>query len=362
VEYRGEFKPIKTAVPGMEICELMPLQAQIADKLAVIRNMKFLQQGHTPPELFTGFLDGKRPSIGSVVSKLRSDAGVRGAMPLYVYLGDANYVGGPAFLGKAHEAYIPGPRAANLGLSGGMTLDRLADRKGLLRSFDGLRRDLDDARGSLAGIDAFNAQALEMITSNKARDAFDVSREPVAVRDRYDKGTEFLQARRLVEAGVPVVTLTPRNHNPGPMCNGEWDHHDHIFRCLRAVVPQLDRSVHALVTDLHDRGLEKDVVVVVWGEMGRTPRVGTQRGTTAGRDHWPQAGFALVAGGGLKMGQVVGATDARGENPKGRPYTPQNVLATLYHVLGIDPATTLPDHQGRPTYLLDDRAKVAELI
>jgi uncharacterized protein (DUF1501 family) len=161
---------------------------------------------------------------------------------------------------------------------------------------------------------------------------------------------------------VPMVTLTPQNQNPGPMCNGQWDHHDHIFRCLRTVVPQLDQSIHALVTDLHDRGLANDVVVVVWGEMGRTPRVGTQQGTTAGRDHWPQVGFTLMAGGGLQMGQVVGATDPRGERPRGRAYTPQNVLSTVYHVLGIDPASTLPDHQGRPIYLLDDRDRIAELM
>jgi hypothetical protein len=361
-EFRGEFKPINTNVPGFDVCELMPLQAKIADKLAVIRNMQFRQQGHTPPELFTGFLNSNRPSIGSVVSKLRSDAGVHGPLPPYVYLGDANYVGQPGFLGKPHEAYIPGERAPRLGLSRDVNTDRLADRRQLLRCFDTLRRDLDDARGSLAGMDAFNAQALEMITSNKARDAFDVGREPDRVQARYGKGTEFLQARRLVEAGVPVVTLTPRNRNPGPGCNGEWDHHDQIFRCLRAVVPQLDQSIHALVTDLHERGLADSVAVVVWGEMGRTPRVGTQRGTTGGRDHWPQAGFALVAGGGLRTGQVVGATDPHGERPRGKPYTPQNVLATLYHVLGIDPATTLPDHQGRPIYLLDDREKVSELI
>jgi len=362
VEYRGEFKPIRTNVPGMDICELMPLQAKIADKLAIIRNMKFEQQGHTPPELYTGFVRGDRPSIGSVVSKLRSDAGLRTAIPPYVYLGDANYVGHPGFLGKGHEAYIPGERAANLGLARDMTLDRLTDRRRLVEAFDELRRDVDDTHGSIAGMDAFTAQAMQMITSNRARDAFDVGKEPETVRERYGKGTEFLQARRLVEAGVPVVTLTARNRTIGPMCNGDWDHHDHIFRCLRTVVPQLDRSIYALVTDLHDRGLDKDVAVVVWGEMGRTPRVGTQRGTTGGRDHWPQAGFALMAGGGLTMGQVVGATDPRGENPKGRAYTPQNVLATLYHVLGIDPVTTLPDHQGRPTYLLDDREKVAELV
>ncbi len=182
------------------------------------------------------------------------------------------------------------------------------------------------------------------------------------MRAKYGNGKEYLQARRLVEAGVPVVTITPQNHGVPPKCNGQWDHHDHIFRCLRIVLPQLDQSIHALVTDLHERGLEKDVAVVVWGEMGRTPRVGTQRGTVAGRDHWPQAGFALLAGGGLQMGQVIGATDARGELPVGEPYTPQNVLATLYHVLGIDPETTFPDHRGRPIYLLDDRRKIEELV
>jgi len=361
VEYRGEFKPIKTNVPGMEICELMPLQAKIADKLAIIRNMKFQQDGHTAPELWTGFLRGNRPAIGSVVSKLRGDAGIREPMPPFVYLGDANHVGHPGFLGKAHEAYIPGEKAANLGLSRNVTLPQLDDRRHLLKSFDGMRREFDDARGSMAGLDAFTARALEMITSNKARDAFDVSKEPEKVRALYGVGTEFLQARRLVEAGVPVVTLTPRNRAPGPKCNGEWDHHDHIFRCLRSVAPQLDRSIYALVTDLHDRGLLNDVGIVVWGEMGRTPRVGTQRGTTGGRDHWPQSGFALMAGGGLTTGQVVGATDPRGERPKGKHYTPQNVLATLYYVLGIDPETTINDHQGRPVYLLDDRERVSEL-
>lgn len=362
LEYRGEFSPIPTNVPGVEISELMPLQASIADKLAIVRNMKFQQQGHTAPELYTGFLKGNRPAIGSVVSRLRSDAGLHSPLPLNVYLGDANHVGHPGFLGKPHEAFIPGTKAMNLELAKEITLDRLSDRRDLLRSFDTLRRDVDDLRGSMAGLDAFTAQALEMITTNKARDAFDVELEPQSMRQRYGKGTEFLQARRLVEAGVPFVTITPRNRNPGPMCNGEWDHHDHIFRCLRTVVPQLDQSIHALVTDLHERGMSDNVAVVVWGEMGRTPRVGAQRGTVGGRDHWPDSGFALLAGGGLQTGQVIGATDARGERPVGQPNTPQNILATLYHVLGIDPETTLNDHSGRPIPLLDDRRRVHELL
>ena len=160
---------------------------------------------------------------------------------------------------------------------------------------------------------------------------------------------------------MPVVTLTARNHNVPQGCNGDWDHHDHIFKCLRVVLPQFDRSLHALITDLHERGLDQDVAVVVWGETGRTPRVGTQRETVAGRDHWPDAGFALLAGGGLKTGQVVGATDALGQTPGRAGQHAQNVLATLYHVLGIDPASTLPDHSGRPIYLLDDRRRIEEL-
>src|SRR5439155_2368435 len=278
--------------------------------------------------------------MDSIISSLRRDAGARDAVPPYVYIGDSNYVGQAGFVGKAHEAYIPGSRATNLELARDMNLPRLSDRRELLRSFDQMSRDLDDLRGSMAGLDAFTEQALAMVTTGRARDAFDISREPEKVRTKYGRGMEFRQARRLVEAGVPFVTITPQNHGVPTKCNGQWDHHDHIFTCLRAVLPQYDRSVYALLTDLRERGLERDVSVVIWGEMGRTPRVGTQRGTTGGRDHWPQAGFCVLAGGGLETGQVVGATNPRGERPVGEPYTPQNVLATVYHVLGIDPATT----------------------
>lgn len=362
VEYRGEFLPTPTNVPGFDISELFPLQAQIADKLAIVRNMQFQQQGHTAPELYTGFLRGERPSIGSVVSKLRSDRGEVGELPPNIYIGDANHVSKPGFLGKLHESFIPDERTANIKLPEGLTLGRIADRRQLRESFDRLNRAVDDGRGNLASSDTFTNQAIAMVTTNRARDAFDTSLEPAHIREKYGKGTEYLQARRLVEAGVPMVTITPRNHNLPQGCNGQWDHHDHIFRCLRAVLPQYDRSVHALITDLHERGMQDDVCVVIWGEMGRTPRVGTQTGTVAGRDHWPQSGFALLAGGGLKMGQVIGATDRRGELPAGEPYTPQNVLATLYHVLEISLNTTLNDHHGRPHYLLDDRRKIKELV
>ncbi|MCI0705592.1 MAG: DUF1501 domain-containing protein, partial [Planctomycetia bacterium] len=248
VEYRGEFKPIQTNVSGVQICEHMPLQAKIADKLAIIRNMKFQQEGHTAPELYSGFLRGNRPSFGSVVSKLRADAGVRSPLPPYVYLGDANHVGHPGFLGKAHEAYIPGPKTANLGRSKDVTLEQLGDRRELLKVFDSTRRDLDDPKGTRASMDSFTAQALEMMTTDAARDAFDLSKEPVKIREKYGKGTEYILARRLVEAGVPVVTITPQNHGVPQKCNGQWDHHDYVFECLKAILPQYDKSVHALIT------------------------------------------------------------------------------------------------------------------
>jgi len=364
VEYRGEFEPIRTNVPGIDICELMPLQAKIADKFAIVRNMKFEQQGHTAPELYTGFLRGNRPSMGSVISKLRTQAGMHDPLPPNVYIGDANHCGHAGFLGQAHEPYIPGTKIAtdNLELSKGITLDRLQDRRQLLHSFDRLKREVDDVRGNMTGLDAFTEQALAMVSTNRARDAFDVTREPESIRTKYGRGTEFLQARRLVEAGVPFVTINPQNHAVPKECNGQWDHHDYIFKCLRHVLPQLDKSLYALITDLHERSLEKDVTVCVWGEMGRTPRVGTQKGTVAGRDHWPGSGFCFLAGGGLRTGQIVGATDPRGEAPVGRPNTPQNVLATLYHCLGIDPGSTLHDLSGRPIYLLEDQRKISELL
>jgi len=376
-EFRGEFKPIATNVPGMDICEHMPLQAKIADKLAIIRGLKTFDT-HAPYMLLTGFAapqsmaqDGPdarnaRPAFGSVVSKLRGGVG----MPPYVGLGvgleitrKGGNVGDPAYLGPAHQAFVPtGAYFDNLKLPAAMTVDRLADRRALLASFDTLRRDLD-TRVELAGMDAFKTQALDMLTTNKVRDAFDLSREPDKVKDHYGRqAASFLSARRLVEAGVSVVTLGLSSG----YSNG-WDTHSENFKTLRRAMPVLDRAIYALVTDLYERGLQNDVAVVVWGEMGRSPRIGKVPGvggdgnTPDGRHHWTNASFALVAGGGLKMGQVIGDTGPRAEHAKGRVYTPGNVLASLYDVLGIDPTTALPDHSGRPMPLLDDPEKVQEL-
>jgi len=247
-------------------------------------------------------------------------------------------------------------------------LERLQNRATLMRSFDQLRREFDNPRNEMAALDEFTVQALDMVTGPRTREAFDISREPEAVRARYGDGDaiRLLQARRLVEAGVPVVTLTfGIRGGSDPECQFSWDTHENNFKCLRKLLPRLDQAVHALITDLHVRGMDRDVCVYVGGEMGRTPRTGQSTGNGAkpdGRDHWLRAGFALLSGGGLEMGQVVGKTDKHGAASVGNPYRPQNLLATLYHVLGIDPTTTLPDHRGRPMYLLDDSNPIKELL
>jgi uncharacterized protein (DUF1501 family) len=205
-----------------------------------------------------------------------------------------------------------------------------------------------DRLGTVANLERCERQAMEMVATPQVKEAFDLTREPAGVRERYGKFCEdFLLARRLAEAGVSVVTLKV----------GDWDTHEKNFRDMREQLPQLDRGFHALVCDLYERGLERDVAVVMWGEFGRAPKI--SRGD--GRDHWPQAGAAVVAGGGFRVGQVVGATDSHGGRSKGEPYTPSNVLSVLYRHLGIDPAATIPDLAGRPMAVLDERAPVREL-
>jgi uncharacterized protein DUF1501 len=350
-EVRGEFQPVATNVPGIQICEHMPKQALLMDKLAIVRGIKSNDLGdHTPHYIVTGFPDrGKRPAFGSIVSRLRPRSD---GLPPYVslmYKAPGLYDNeSPAYTGPAHRPFVPKAEGlANLSLANGISLDRLRDRRQLLREFDTLSREVAD-HGAMPAIDAFTQLALEMVTSPKVREAFDLKQESPETQARYGKFCEnFLLARRIVEAGVPVVTLKV----------GDWDTHEHNFRDMRDQLPQLDQGFHALITDLYDRGLQNDVAVVMWGEFGRAPRISR----IAGRDHWPEAGAAVVAGGGFQVGQVIGATDAHGGRAKGTPYTPSNILANLYHHLGIDPATTIPDHNQRPMHVLDDREPVREL-
>src|SRR5262245_54458475 len=259
-EVRGEFKPIKTNVPGFDICELMPLQAKIADKLALVRNLAFNPNFHDPVELFSGFRKpteagrAARPDMGSVVSRIRRDD--RRGLPPYVALdrtaGD-EFRNGPAYLGQAHKAFIATGKLEGLTLPRNVTMDRLDDRTKLMQQFDTLRRDLDNRHGDLTASDEFTAQALDMITNPKARDAFDISKESDRTRDKYgpDDATRLLQARRLVEAGVPVVTLTfgSRGGDKEGNCKFSWDTHEDNFKCLRLMLPRLDRAIHALITD-----------------------------------------------------------------------------------------------------------------
>jgi hypothetical protein len=374
-QVRGEFAPTATNVPGLSVCDLMPLQTRIADKLAVVRNMKFIQPDHQLHEVYTGYPTAQgRPAFGSVVSRVTDDR--RSLLPRYISLSLSDHPRTiakaeiPTYLGGAHRPFEPSAsELPGAHVVGDLTASRLQTRKQLLRTFDALRRGVDARRDS-DDTDIFTAQALEMVTSPEVRDAFDLTREPARIRERYGPdvtfafdyqfgrtwfGPQFLMARRIAEAGVPVVTLGMSG----------WDHHGNvsgvkgtIFERSREQLPLFDRSIHALVTDLHERGRERDIAVVVWGEFGRTPTINKY----GGRDHWPSAGFALFAGGGWRTGQVIGQTTSRGEHPRDKVYRPQNVLATLYHHLGIDPAQTLPDVTGRPLALLDDREPISELL
>jgi uncharacterized protein (DUF1501 family) len=351
-EFRGEFNPIATNVPGVRICEHFPLQARMWDKLAVVRSLMSVDE-HSDSLVMTGYSENANrtahhPSFGAVMSKLRS--GGANDIPPYVSLrGMSRYGTDPGYLGVAHRPFTPdGPGFQNLRLANGVNMERMEDRKTLLSSFDDVRRDID-ATGTMKGIDSFTSRAFDMIASGAVRKALDLTKEEPRSRDRYKGVEQFLMARRLVESGVGCVTLSI----------GGWDTHSGNFKTLRKQLPEVDRGIANLINDLHDRGMEKDVVTVMWGEFGRTPKI---NGNDGGRDHWGPVMSALVAGGGLKMGQAIGVTSARGEYAKDRRVTVPQVLSTLYHAMGIDPSQTFPSGSGRPMYILDDREPIAELI
>jgi hypothetical protein len=349
-EFRGEFKPIATNVPGVSISEHFPLQAKMWDKLACVRSIVTVDE-HSDTLVLTGYSDrvnrtAEHPSFGSVVSKLRAET--NGAVPPFVSLRGMSRGTEPGYLGVAHRPFTPsGPGNANLRLARGVSLERLDDRRGLLGAFDDTRRDID-ASGTMAGMDSYTEKAIEMVTAGRVRDALDIRKEDRKTQERYKGVEQFLTARRLVEAGVGCVTLSI----------GGWDTHGQNFQTLKRQLPKVDQGIANLIQDLHDRGMADDVVTVMWGEFGRTPKINNN----AGRDHWSPAMSALIAGGGLRMGQAVGATTAKGERPKDRPLSVPNVLSTIYRQLGIDPALTFPNNAGRPMYILDDREPVEELL
>jgi hypothetical protein len=388
-EYRGEFRPIPSVVPGIDFCELLPKHAKIADKFTIVRSVahEFADHGGGHKRFLTGRrpatptgFENDAPCVGSIVAKMRESRDI--GMPNYVAGTDGGRQGvdvfsfGSAYLPQStHPFTVWGDPSAstfkidNLSLAPAMET-RLDDRVRLLNGFDQLRRDIDSSRVA-ESMDEFDRRALTMLTNNKARLAFDLSREDPKLRERYGMhayGQRALLARRLVEAGCSWVTMVMENPLPGkPLPEGviyNWDSHavnGHIFNDARVRLPLYDQAITALVEDLHSRNLTKKVLLIVTGEFGRTPRISYDKGRP-GRDHWPSAMSMLLSGGGMRTGQVVGSTNSRGEQPKDRPLTPNDLWATVYHHLGIDPDSTFPDHSGRPMPILPFGAPIPELL
>lgn len=367
VEIRGEFTPISTRIPGVQICELLPRTAAMMDRLVTIRSLVGSEGRHASFQCMTGWPvsnqpAGGWPSFGSAVSKLQGQ--VNTASPAYVNLSPKMITstwhdpGQPGYAGMAHAPFTPyASGGVELGLAG-VSLDRLAERQTLMAQLDRMRREAD-ANGSIAGMDAFSQQAFGILTSSKLADALNLELEDPKLRDAYGRGSNepagygdagplnndyLLAARRLVEAGARVVSLA----------YGRWDWHGRPhgtnFEHARIHLPMLDQGLTTLIEDLDQRGRLDDTSIVVWGEFGRTPRINEN----GGRDHWPQVGCAMLAGGGMRVGQVIGATNRLGEHATDRPVHFQEVFATLYHNLGIDVnRATIKDLNGRPRYLVD---------
>jgi hypothetical protein len=392
-EYRGPFRTIATNVPGTRLTELLPMQAKLADKFTLVRGMKQTAGGHPAGsmQLLSGDLDTRDkpkprlPDWMSVAHYLRAKQGGRtNPLPNYIGVNAPLEYNGPAYLGDAYSTFAvqddpSQPRFAvpNLGLSGPAESRRLGDRAALRQSLDTLERAFDK-EGELGALDQFEAQALTLLTHSQTRDAFDLSKEDDRTRDRYGRnrwGQQLLLARRLVEAGVEIVT----SQLSGPLCGrtGVWDDHavdHHIFDALRFRMGNYDQAVSALIEDIYARGLDQRVLVVVTGEFGRTPKISYDRSTGGGdgsgpagtlqpgRDHWPQAFTNLWAGGGFKMGGLVGVSDKRGEEVVERPCLPADFLATIYHHLGLDwQNATIKDFSGRPTHIVSGGSPITEL-
>ncbi len=361
-EIRGEFSAIPTSVPGIEISEMFPQIAANMQKFVPIRSMVGASGDHYAYQCLTGWNKRDRqpgggfPSMGSVLSKVYGP--VEPAMPPFIGLsprmGHMPWAdnGVPGFLGVAHAPFTPNAEGKDDLILNGVTLDRLGDRRTVLSALDRFRKECDSS-GQYAGTDAFTQQAFGVLTSSKLAEALNLDLEDQKLRDRYGRGVNqlrddggprlidnFLVARRLISAGARCVTLA----------FSRWDWHGANFKQGREDMPLLDQGLVALVQDLEERGMLDDISVVCWGEFGRTPKVNKD----AGRDHWPQVSSALLAGGGIKAGQVIGATNRLGEFASDRPVHFQEVFATLYRNLGINvDHLTLRDLQGRPQFLID---------
>ncbi len=377
-EYRGEFGVMRTNVSGILLSDMLPQCARVMDRWSIVRSLYHHDAGHSSGDqiCFTGYPSGPNPdenvmpSCGSIVS--RTIGHQTPQLPAYVMIPRMVPGAGSAYLGVAHKPFEtgadpanPGPfKVPNFAFPQGVTVERIGDRRQLLSSFDKLRRDVD-ASGQMQALDRFGQQAWTMLTSAAARDAFDLDREPAKLRERYGFQPAFdpkaanrcgapawsqriLLARRLVEAGVRLVTVDLR----------WWDTHVKGFESLRlGFLPRFDKAYSALIEDLDRRGLLSSTLVIAWGEFGRTPKVNAD----AGRDHYPNVFSAALAGGPVKGGRVVGASDAKGAFPKTNPKTPQDVLATMYAFLGIDTEQQFVNATGRPISILPSGKPIEEL-
>jgi hypothetical protein len=355
-EFRSTIGSVKTVLPGVELGSVFEKMANQADKFAFVRSFAHRNSGHGGGThwVMTGYdfppadngQAAVKPGLGAILSRYRGANNASTGLPTYVrqggILGD-----GPAWLGAPYAPFDVGGNARqNMNLK--VTLDKLGERRELLKTFDTMDRTLDRT-GLAAGLDSFEGQAFDLILS-RAREAFDINREDPRTRDKYGKGLgeQMLMARRLCEAGVGFVTLH----------FGGWDMHSGIAMAMKNLGPQVDKAVATFVEDCADRGMDKDVLVVISGEFGRTPRVNG----SAGRDHWAPLSTLALAGGGLKMGQVIGESNSKAEVPKSTPITPQDLMATVFHVLGLPQDLHYKDPSGRPVPMIDGGKPIAELV
>lgn len=394
-DYRGPYAPIATNVPGIEVCELLPRLSKIANRYTLLRSVAHTGGGHPAGSLqvlggdpdAADKIEPRFPDWMSIAHKLRDDR--PHVLPNYIAINpvdryDSFTIAGSTYLGPAHEPFKifgdpsrPQFEIPNIGIKDGAQAGRLKERVEVRQSLDRLRRDVDQT-GFMDAINRFEQQAVSLLMSSAAREAFDLKQEPDAIRDRYGRhqwGQQCLMARRLVEAGVEIITT----EFDGPLCGRvqNWDDHSvnqHIFDAYNFRMPTFDQSVSALIEDIYARGLDQRVLVVVTGEFGRTPRIshiassgggvasGPEGTIQPGRDHWPQANTMLFAGGGIRTGQVIGRTNARAEEPIDRRVGPEDVLATIYQHLGIDFRNVAPpDFSGRPIPIIRNGQPIPEL-
>ena len=384
IEYRGPFRPIPTSVPGLDLCELFPQQAALGDKISLVRSLAHSMSSHNDGSIEV--LTGKTPTVADPTSTAKSEhpdfgmiaSRVLGSnphgLPRYVGIPQSPFMTRPTYLGLSHSAFATGDPSAesyqprDLSLAAGIDGTRLDHRKELLTQFDRFKRAADMS-GSLEGLGRFREAAFSMLTSRAVVDAFDLRREDPKLRDRYGRhlwGQSCLLARKLAEAGVSVITIDALAPSLSERYFS-WDDHINVQTrwdladAMRHRATFMDQALSALIRDIHERGLDRRILVVAMGEFGRTPRLVHADGLI-GRDHWPSAMSALVSGGGLRMGQVIGQTNSKAEYPAEQPLTPQDLLATIYRHLDIAPEAAFQNFAGRPIPILPEGRPIAGLV